>query len=375
MMPRFSGRILSRARLRASPDVRPRGGDGSGRSVRYGHGAGNGTPLLLSFAAAEFIESLRRPNTVGSYRAPARAVARLVLDGLLQIEWRGRFRCGPAAHASFFAPTPVRRPRHPLARLSFDALSLTATHGAASAAHLATRLYRYNSRPISPAWRTRYDSVDAVSRLLRTSPIGSHRVDRLRSRVRGVWLVTAAPRARRPPTGIAPFKLYVSPTPALTGEAYRAVRDSLLGRHAPFTVKVGRDLSALLRPDRLVAYFAERDDLLETAQLLRKRLDGMSAQGVPFTAPTGRGALLSWGVDLAPDDTFHDRGRDRSWRSWLVMRLGVALAAAQRQRGVDPVRFAIDRVWLDGVRTGNWEPSAALLRKLRAAGRPRHVDS
>jgi hypothetical protein len=127
-------------------------------------------------------------------------------------------------------------------------------------------------------------------------------------------------------------------------------------------MKVGRELGSLLRPDRLVAYFALHDDLLDTATQLQRSLGGIAVQGVPFTAALDPAGLCSWGADLPVSSPLAAPPGERSWRAWLSSRLGFALSNAFRSPAVSPVRFALDRISLDGVNTVNWAPTAALLR-------------
>jgi hypothetical protein len=119
----------------------------------------------------------------------------------------------------------------------------------------------------------------------------------------------------------------------------------------------------VLRPDRLVAYFHDRDSLRFTAERLRTTLTGFPAQGVPFSAPLGRDGLLSWGADLEHVLVFGSHARERSWRGWLTSRLATALVTAHQSAANNPVAFALDRVALDGVQVRTWAPGARLLRQ------------
>ena len=98
--------------------------------------------------------------------------------------------------------------------------------------------------------------------------------------------------------GSAVYKLYVSPHPDHAQEALAATTAALLEAEGA-CFKIGNDLSGLLRPDKLVCYFRSREQMKDAAGLLHDLLDGMPAQGVPFTAELAGEGLLSWGVDPA----------------------------------------------------------------------------
>jgi len=139
--------------------------------------------------------------------------------------------------------------------------------------------------------------------------------------------------------------------------------------------KVGADASGLLRPDKIVAYFPSYERLAAAADAVLARLDGAPAQGVPFTAEIGGGGLLSWGVD-PPDDVRSVLGGSReSWRVWVAHRLAWALLTARntaidpQEHSLEPWRFALERVRLEGIDTATWTPSAALWKEDRKEDR------
>jgi len=125
--------------------------------------------------------------------------------------------------------------------------------------------------------------------------------------------------------------------------------------------KVGSDAAGLLRPDKIVIYFWDFESLQETAKQIAARLAGCPAQGVPFSAGLGGDALLSWGIDPQPEKGALAWQERESWRLWLTNRLAVALLAAKKAptSGLEPWRFALERLRLDNVDTETWAPLAS----------------
>jgi hypothetical protein len=125
-----------------------------------------------------------------------------------------------------------------------------------------------------------------------------------------------------------------------------------LAATGPVAFKVARRPDGLLRPDKLVAYFASLDGLRRAAARLEPAVRGLRAQGVPFTAAVTEDGLLSWGADPP------DRGLG-SWRAWLCGRLAEHLVDASRAGVRDPAAEAARRVAADGVDPATWAPVGA----------------
>jgi hypothetical protein len=114
-------------------------------------------------------------------------------------------------------------------------------------------------------------------------------------------------------------------------------------------------LGGICRPDKIVVYLTQLDDLYEFADVLRSRLSGCAAQGVPFTAAVSENGLLSWGAD--PPSA---RGtRKTSWRMWVAWRLAEYLISAQTAEVStrEPWEYALERLSLTGIDTETWIPA------------------
>jgi hypothetical protein len=336
--------------------------------------------------------TLREPGPLPAYvrsafgESAARAIARLVADGVLEVEHGGAFLSGAAAldrlrsgAAGPAGPAGEAVPGR-LAELSAAALR----HGQALALDdplaLSYRLYGFHRRPLTPCWKRLLPSTEAVRDYLGIGPGGA-----ARRALRAGW--TEQPAARSAgwlswqagfsggdgglPAASAPtFKLYVSPAPEALPGCFAAVVEGLAAKRSggAWQLKVGSDAAGLLRPDKMVAYFPSFESLAEAAGLLAPRLAGIPAHGVPFTAEAGGDGLLSWGVDPpAAESPLPGAGRE-SWRLWLTHRLARALLAARAARAVhsttvEPWQLALERLRLEGVSTETWTPGAWLWRQ------------
>jgi hypothetical protein len=347
-------------RLRDDPDfygiLRPREA-GSGLGVKS---VDRETALLFL--------TLREPGGLPSYvrsvlgEAAGRTVARLVADGILEIEEGGAFVSGPAAFAE-------RRKggegEGRLARLSVAALRYGEALAVDDPLRLSLRLYGYNRRPLSPRWRNLLPSPEAVQEWLGIGPGGAHRaaLDRTwrPSPPSEYWLSWRPRREETVSSGGTTWKLYVSPVPEALPESFGAILEAL-GAARAGQFKLGAGAAGLLRPDKIVAYFPSFERLAEAAGAVQSRLAGVPAQGVPFTSEIGGDGLLSWGTDPPPSERTW-AGRE-SWRLWLTHRLARALLVARGTQGgaerLEPWRFALERLRLEGIDTATWTPAAGL---------------
>jgi len=315
---------------------------------------------LVSAETIGLLESLGHPARAPG-RFDARVLARLLLDGVLELDGNGGTLSGPEAHPLCF-PATRPAPRGALGRLSLQALQYAAALGTSRPRLLAERLYRYNSQPASPAWRRRIPDRAAAERVLGPGalPRRAPGWTGFTSAEPGapVWHVWERLGAGPPAPGAPSYKLYLSPELDGVAEASRALR-GLPARCAPFALKQGGDLVTLLRSEKLVAYYTRLDQVEAAAERLARALRGMRAQGVPFTVALDASGLLSWGAD--PGDLAEPPGplRQSSWRRWVTARLGTALGSALAAGAPVPAwHYAIDRLSLEGVHPRRWTPPA-----------------
>jgi len=282
-----------------------------------------------------------------------RIAATLVLGEVLEVEHDGAFVCGASASA-LFAGGEHGEPASLTERLSRDALRYAAVLGIDDPLAIARRLYMYNRFPLSPSWRRRFATPAAVGAYLGANDVGKpwKRSDAKAAEGWLYWrnLDVAAPAAS------GTWKLYASPAADALPSMFLPMVEVLAGSGAA-AFKVGCEPGGLLRPDKLMIYFDRREELERTAAALLARLGRVVAHGVPFSAEVERsGGWLSWGVDPPRLEYRLDGEEQESWRWFLALRLGNAIAAARRQHHPEPWRFALDAVRLQGVNTDTWTP-------------------
>jgi hypothetical protein len=278
------------------------------------------------------------------------AVAELVLDGVLEIASEDGFVCGPAAYDLIYGEQPRAEAKGTLESLAQAALEYAQALDIADSGRLSARLYFYNRWPLTPRWRRRLPDKEAAAAFLGVGSGGANR--RLLERR---WK-----RVSLPPEFDAWF-MFASRTDEFVQEAFEAVTQVLMESSAHH-FKMGNDASGLLRPDKIVIYFHDFKALQETAKEIRTRLAGCPAQGVPFTAAIDDGdGLLSWGIDPQAERATLAWQERESWRLWVTNRLATALLAARATQtaGIQPWRYALERLRLDNIDTATWTPLAS----------------
>lgn len=319
--------------------------------------------------------TLRQPGQLPEYARKLmgelcnQEISRLVLDGVLALQRAGRMISGSEAAALIGGDTDQLPGDFAAAgfleRLSFEALKYGQSLGLADRMALSMRLYGYNRAPLSPYWKRILRDDDAVIEFLRI------RSGRNRELLDREWVDTAAGnegwltwQSRRPESrgsfgsriATGP-KLYVSPKVDHVPDALPLVLN-VFSRTRVRQFKIGKGAAGLLRPDKLVAYFSRQDDLTETAEALKRELNGCAPHGVPFTSALTDDGLLSWGVDPPADGQVLPWVGLESWRLWVTNRLAAALIAARSDdsSSIEPWRFALQRLQLEGVDTRSWMP-------------------
>jgi len=308
--------------------------------------------------------TLREPGPLPSYvrsalgEATGRTIARLIADGVLEIEKAGEFVWGPPA----LEIQEILANGGRLAELSLAALRYGQALAIDDPLRLSFRLYGYNRRPLTPRWWKLLPGAEAVQAHLGIATGGAHRklLDRTwrPSPPSEAWLSWRSRAIEPADSGGVTWKLYVSPAPEALAEGFGAVLEALAAARAG-QFKIGAAAAGLLRPDKIVAYFPTFERLEEAARAVESRLAGVPAQGVPFTSEIAGDGLLSWGMDPPVSERDPWGGRE-SWRLWLTHRLARALIAARNAgEEVEPWRYAVERLRLEGIDPASWTPAAS----------------
>lgn len=291
----------------------------------------------------------------------------LVIGGLIEIEHDGVFL--PAESATQLLAEPSRdMALHPLTRLSHDAIRFVASASSLGGSELTAALYQANRQPSTPQWERLITDRESVLRYIGLPTASSARhsaatqweIDR-HADTTPAWIYFIRRNSSGANVGQhdASYKLYVSPAFADLPYVFTTVLD-VATRAQVKHMKLGSDLSGLLRPDKLVLYFADLTTLTSVADSIARRCTSARAHGVPFTAPIDDAGLLSWGAD-PPDSAqlLSWQPRD-SWRSWLAQRLASALAECRNNDREVNMAYALERLHRDGVDADRWVPTSTL---------------
>jgi len=298
------------------------------------------------------------------------SIARLVLEGVLEMEWQEEFVSGAAAHQAIYEvhqpPECKRSPDRDASRisdLSLQALEYAILLEELDTRSIASRLYNYNTLPDVAERMSAFRTLTGLEDFLGIAPGAPYEWQLNRhwqkhtASAESKWISWSRKGVQqdRKESDLT-YKLYISPNwEALPKTLVLSIK--ALSSSAAFSFKIGNDPHGLLRSDKMVVYFQRYEDLLQTAAALEPALDGVEAQGVPFTAQLDKKGLLSWGVDPPGADVL-ENFEGGSWRARLTDKLAAAItnakaAGLQRQ---DILPYALHKIGLEGLDTGTWTP-------------------
>lgn len=324
------------------------------------------------FATAALFQSLRAPGRLPTFmerlRAPERerAVARLVYDGVVQVEKaHGSFADGVLARDVVLGSPHV--PHESPCADDIDDLSRTALLHAARIGSrpepaLARRLYMFNATPWTSRWSellakggvARWLGLDSPSRWRRElSSLYEQHGAGVRRRDWLQWIRRGVDRR----TNLR-HKVYVSPTTRQLVEAFPRVVEVCVSMDVP-AFKVGSSVAGVLRSDKLVIHLGSEREMWAVVTELGSALAGLDAHGVPFSAPVDDTGLLSWAIDPPEPADAETAAQSPSWRTNVVLLLARGIAAARgRATETDQIAFALERVRLEGIEPVGWRPAA-----------------
>ncbi len=284
-------------------------------------------------------------------------VAKQLIDKVLEVRCESGFESGVEALRATSGEKDVPA-RSRIELLSRRAIELAYASGMNDPGLLAARLYCYNRSPLSSKWRERLPDQAAVFDFLRLRADGSwpgmpRTISPLRNEYWHRWEVRGAPRlSTRAPI----YKVYLSPLIENAGAVLHHALTELPSAGAG-QLKVGRLVAGLLRPDKIVVYFAISKDAEIFARRLAAGAPGR-AHGVPFTCQVGATGLVSLGVDppeLKRKSSDDDGG---SWRSWVAHRIARAIVTVRREAPAEPIAGVFSAVRAAGIDTERWLPAS-----------------
>jgi hypothetical protein len=321
---------------------------------------GNAASLLNSLTLSAEVCNSQRIEDLSS------DVKSLILDDILEVETSHGFVSGPAA-APFLSAMPSTSERtDPISRISRDALQYAASLPVDDARALSSRLYRYNSVPCSSELQSAFGNNSQIAGMLGLT--GSSSLIRCLSdagyeRVNHVhWHAWTRRRFLEPESlNSLRYKLYISPAPHVLFEVVERAMEIAVRLQIP-SLKIGKSIANLLRPDKFIFYTDSIEALDLLAQELQPEIDEFPAQGVPFTQSLYTTGIISAGSD--PPRSLCNSGwaQAESWRAWITDRLALALMQARDHTASRAAQceFALSKLSVEGIDTRDWTATPQL---------------
>jgi hypothetical protein len=299
-------------------------------------------------------------------------IAELVLDEILQISHDGHFVSGADAHHLIYRPGEAVENHGRIARLSLEAVKFGQRLTTDDPIRLSAHMYFYNRAPVTPAWQRGIGDAESITHFLGINGGGpcarlleqhwSKSTPRPDTQGWNIWSLKKSKSSQWRHNGYD-FKIYVSPALAAMPEVVPVVAEVFTEAEVE-RFKIGAELPGLTRPDKIVAYLATFEHVEEVGRMLSDRLKDIPVHGVPFTADLSDNGLLSWGMD-PHEKTLLEWQESASWRLWITHRLAQALLVARSstESDIEPWRFALERLRLEGIDTDTWTPTGAYQEK------------
>jgi len=239
---------------------------------------------------------------------------------------------------------------HPLLALSAAGLRYAVRLRPLPVSELTRRIYAYHTLPLSlrihaqlPTWLHVQDWIGFGRSL--SWPRKLHRSFVQSADPAGYWTHWRRPTA----VGALAHKLYISPRPDAVPQLFPRLVETFEALDVQ-AFKIGASSRVLLRPDKLVAYFASRDHLRAVADELAPMVTCLPPHGVPFTAPLCSSSALSWGYDPGIGGS--------SWRLWIAHVLALGISGAPAGPADQVLQHVRSAIVLAGIDPDCWEPRA-----------------
>jgi len=273
-------------------------------------------------------------------------MAKLVMEGILEIEQNGNFFSGLQARPVIFKTQrhEEMESRSYISKLSEEAICYVLSLKHTDMSLLARRLYSYNTIP-SLQKHDDLTSLGEVREWTAQEPTKKYN-----------WLSWSRGSNGFTPSDHSTYKLYISPRPEDLAPVFKKTIP-VISRMNAFSFKTGADRQGLLRPDKFIVYFYSYKDLRNAATILEKELKEFSPQGVPFTSQLDDSGLLSWGIDPAKKDVIENIEAG-SWREKITVKLASAILQTRKEvtEKSNSLSFIMDLVQLENIDPLTWTP-------------------
>jgi len=134
-------------------------------------------------------------------------------------------------------------------------------------------------------------------------------------------------------------------------EVFKIAREAVIDEGA-FSMKIGRNMPAILRPDKFVIYFKAFSLAIKFARKMARHLTSFRPQGVPFTCQVNpEYGLISIGIDPPRKISSQE-----SWRSYVTEKLSMAVLSVHRSRPADPLKHIFNYMQAIGIDCRQWKP-------------------
>lgn len=275
------------------------------------------------------------PNYVLSqpYGRYENIITEMLIDHVLELQYEEDFISGPGASAMIFDNNWLTKNSlaDKLSTLSANAIRYSLYLRNETAKSLGNKLYTFNVIPRDKNSKQYLSAAKSINDFIYSGFEHSEMLSKNWSlnRERKYWFSWSRnePLAGYEHTEVAgTYKLYLSPIPDAV-PAFFNIAVPVLTRSNATGFKIGQTIDGLLRPDKMIAYFNNREDLFSAAKELEVLSNDIPAHGVPFTTQLDKSGLISFGIDHA----FLKLKRGYSWRTWVTEVLAKTILQAKTE--------------------------------------------
>ena len=296
--------------------------------------------VAMIFMHLQQFDKLPHYFIVSGTQSSNEVLARLLLDNIIEIEWKGNYVSGPLALPAIYGETIFEEDKIPdhLSELSLKAIYYAWRLDETDFRSVSYKLYTFNTIPWDISEKLAFNNKHSVKEFLFSATDTTFRQvmekqwNAFGDHDTNYWLSWDRSFTAKPIRSNSKYsyKLYISPLVNDLPEIFKRFIPVISASDA-FHFKAGATIEGILRPDKLVAYFYTSEALMDTTAILQKELSGFQAHGVPFSAQSDANGLLSHGADPPSTDVLHSI-EGGSWRTKIADQLALAILQAKKQQ-------------------------------------------